>query len=147
MLRQIPVSDLEDSEYEKLLDRAYAKVSSLPAANLDFVIPKSESINEGNKTIVTNIMAIADKARRNPEDIMKYLSKEFGVPVSLDRQRLVINGRFSSSDIDAKIKKYFDIYVICKECHKPDSHLESAGRGMLYFVCEACGARYGVKSY
>ncbi|MEM3227720.1 MAG: translation initiation factor IF-2 subunit beta [Candidatus Micrarchaeaceae archaeon] len=138
---------MEDSEYERLLERAYAKVSSLSSANVDFVIPKVESMREGTKTIVTNITAIADKARRNPNDIMRYLSKEFGVPISMDRQRLIINGRFDSSDIDAKIKKYFDTYVICKECHKPDSHLESAGRGMLYFVCEACGARYAIKSY
>ena len=60
---------------------------------------------------------------------------------------MIINGRFSYKDLDAKIANYFNTYVICKECHKPDSHLENAGRGMLYFVCEACGARYAVKNY
>ncbi len=138
---------MEDNEYEKLLDRVYTKISVLPSANIDFVVPKAETITEGSKTILTNISVIADKARRDPSDISRYLSKELSVPVSLEKQRIIINGRFTDSEISAKIKKYFDTYVICKECHKPDSHLESAGRGMLYFVCEACGARYAVKSY
>ncbi|MGC8478536.1 MAG: translation initiation factor IF-2 subunit beta [Candidatus Micrarchaeia archaeon] len=138
---------MEDKEYEKLLDRVYSKISSLSSANVDFVIPKAETLMEGSKTILTNIAVIADKARRDSADIARYLSKELSVPVSLEKQRLIINGRFSDQDLSAKIKKYFETYVICKECHKPDSHLESAGRGMLYFVCEACGARYAVKSY
>jgi translation initiation factor 2 subunit 2 len=138
---------LEDNEYEKLLSRALSKVPTLGAQTSDFVIPKAESINEGTKTIVNNIMAIADKARRKAEEIARYLSKELGVPISIEGQRMIINGRFTGKDLDARILNYFNIYVICKECHKPDSHLESAGRGILYFVCEACGARYAVKNY
>ena len=138
---------MEDKEYERFLDRALSKVSALAAQNVDFVIPKVELINEGNKTIVSNIMTIADRARRKPEEISRYTSKELGVPVSVEGQRMIINGRFGSKDLDSKITNYFNTYVICKECHKPDSHLESAGRGMLYFVCEACGARYAVKNY
>ncbi len=138
---------MEDNEYERLLDRALSKASALAVQNADFVIPKVDSINEGTKTIVSNITVIADKARRKAEEIARYLSKELGVPVSIEGQRMIINGRFSYKDLDAKIANYFNTYVICKECHKPDSHLENAGRGMLYFVCEACGARYAVKNY
>jgi translation initiation factor 2 subunit 2 len=138
---------LEDNRSERLLDRALSKASALAVQNADFVIPKVDSINEGTKTIVSNITVIADKARRKAEEIARYLSKELGVPVSIEGQRMIINGRFSYKDLDAKIANYFNTYVICKECHKPDSHLENAGRGMLYFVCEACGARYAVKNY
>ncbi len=102
---------------------------------------------QGNKTIIRNMAQIADKARRQVQEIARYLSKEFGVPVSMEEQRLVMTGKFSPEELNKHIARYFEIYVICRECHKPDTHMESAGRGMFYIVCEACGARYGVKNY
>jgi translation initiation factor 2 subunit 2 len=138
---------LDDEEYLRLLDRAISQMPTLSQGRGDFVIPKVEAITQGSKTIVSNILAVAEKARRKPEEIAKYLSRELGVPTGIEGQRLMINGKFKNEELDNKVTRYFEIYVVCRECHKPDSHIESAGRGMLYFVCEACGARYGVKSY
>ncbi len=138
---------MKDEEYTKLLDRAYSLAPELSASKEDFVIPNVDSFMQGTKTIVRNINTIADKARRKPSEIAKYVSKELAVPVSVEEQRMVISGKFSNDELDKRIKRYFEIYVICRECHKPDTHLEAAGRGMMYLVCEACGARYGVKSY
>ncbi|MEM0149456.1 MAG: translation initiation factor IF-2 subunit beta [Candidatus Micrarchaeaceae archaeon] len=137
---------MSDEEYTRLLDRAFSQLPTLSASREDFVIPKVDMLIQGNKTVIRNLSVIADKARRKPDDIARYISKELSVPVSIDEQRLVISGRFQQDELDAKIHKYFETYVICKECHKPDTHLESAERG-LYLVCEACGARYWVKGY
>ncbi len=139
--------NMENEEYERLLDRALARLPRLSEAKEDFVIPNVESMIQGSKTIVRNILAIADKARRKPEDIARYISKELSTPVSVEEQRLVINGKFSSQELDKQVAKYFEQYVLCRECHKPDTHLESGGRGTLYLVCEACGSRYTVKNY
>ncbi|EQD64077.1 translation initiation factor aIF-2, beta subunit, partial [mine drainage metagenome] len=115
------------------------------AEKSDFVVPKVDALIQGNKTIIRNINAISDKARRGVPVIAHYLTKELGVPVNIESQRILINGKFQSEELDKRIKQYFDIYVICKECKKPDTHIESSERGMLQLVCEACGARYGVK--
>lgn len=131
----------------EMLDRAFELAPQISEAKEDFVIPKVESFVEGTKTIIKNIMPIADKARRTPVEIGKYISKELAVPISLEKERLVVNGKFTNDDLNKKILRYFEVYVICRECKKPDSHLESAGRGIVYFVCEACGARYGIKRY
>ena len=128
------------------MDRAFSKLPSLTAEKSDFVIPTADVLNEGTKTIIRNIAAIADTARRNGADIARYIGKEFSVPVGIEDQRLIISGRFPSDEINRRIKKYFEIYVICKECKKPDTHLENAEKGM-YLICEACGARYWVKNY
>ncbi len=138
---------MRDEEYSSLLDRAFSKMPELSAAKEDFVIPKADSITEGNKSIIRNIAAIAGRARRKEDEIAKYLSKELAVPVNVEEQRLIINGKFSADELSKKVWRYFELYVICRECGKPDTHLEAAGRGMFYIVCEACGARYGVKSY
>ncbi len=138
---------MSDEEYAKLLDRAFSKAHSTASESSDFVIPKVDAFVQGSKTQIRNIAAIADKARRDSKDIARYISKELGVPVNAEESRLVISGKFSNDDLDKRIKRYFETYVICKECHKPDTRLESASRGMFYLVCEACGSRYGVKNY
>ena len=138
---------LSDEEYMKLLDRAFNSKPIMAASTSDFVIPKVDSLVQGNKTIIKNITAIADKARRKTDEIARYISKELSVPISVDEQRLTVNSRFNAPDLDRIVKRYFDTYVICKECTKPDTRLESSGRGMFTLVCEACGAHYKVKSY
>jgi translation initiation factor 2 subunit 2 len=138
---------MSGDEYVQLLDRAFARMPKLSTEKTDFVIPPADSIVQGTKTILRNLTAIADRARRPAADIARYMSKEFAVPISVEDGRLMINGKFSAEDLNKKISKYFETYVICKECHKPDSHLESSSRGMFSFICEACGARYGIKNY
>ncbi len=138
---------MKNNEYFELLDRAFSKRPNLATDVSDFKIPKVDALIEGNKTIIRNMGVIADKARRKIEDIARFLSKELGIPVNVEEQRVIINAKFTTDDLDKRIEKYFKIYVICKECHKPDSHLEVIGGGMYNFVCEACGARYGVKYY
>ncbi|MCL4403127.1 MAG: translation initiation factor IF-2 subunit beta [Candidatus Marsarchaeota archaeon] len=137
----------ENDDYLKLLDRAFERMPHLSAESIDFKIPDVESIIQGTKTIIRNIGVIADRARRTPQEIGKFLSKELAVPTSFEDQRLIINGKFQNDELNKRMHTYFETYVICRECHKPDTHLESGGRGMLQLVCEACGARYGVKSY
>lgn len=137
---------MSEEQYEKLLEGAFSKLPQLSKERSDFVIPRADVMTQGSKTMIRNMAAIADRARRKQEDIARYISKELSVPVSLEEQRLIINGKFSQEDIDRRINKYFEMYVVCKECHKPDTHLENAEKGM-YLVCEACGARYWVKNY
>ncbi len=134
-----------DSTYEQLLDRAFAQLPSLAAEKSDFKVPEVDSIIQGSKTIIRNFSQIADAARREEVDISKYLSKELAAPVSLGEQKLTISTKVQNAVLNDKVKKYFDAYVICKECHKPDTHIEGSERGYETLVCEACGARYTVK--
>jgi len=137
---------LSEQSYTELLDRAFSKLPKLSSEKSDFVIPRVDSITEGNKTIIRNITAIADTARRKAGDIARYISKELSIPVNVEDTRLLINGKFAQEDLNKRMLKYFEVYVVCRECHKPDTHLENAEKGM-YLVCEACGARYWVKNY
>ncbi|MGC8675977.1 MAG: translation initiation factor IF-2 subunit beta [Candidatus Micrarchaeia archaeon] len=135
-----------EAKYERLLDRAFASLpNSTNAATADFAIPSVDSMVQGTKTIIRNFSQIASIARRKPELIERFFVKELGTPASIDGQTLVINAKFQPNVLNDKLKKYFETYVICKECHKPDTHIESTERGYEVIVCEACGARYTVK--
>ena len=134
-----------DSNYEQLLDRAFAQLPSLATEKSDFKVPEVDSIIQGSKTIIRNFSQIADTARRDASDIAKYLSKELAAPVSVGDQTLTISAKVQNAALNDKVRKYFETYVICKECHKPDTHIEGTERGYETLVCEACGARYTVK--
>lgn len=129
-----------------MLDEAYQKLKNLQlSSNVDFQIPTAEIIIEGNKTIIKNINAIAEKARREPKSIAKFISKSLAVPFVLDDKRLILSTKLNENVINAKIKEYFERFVRCKECHSFDTHFESTNSSKFKFiVCEACGARYTV---
>ncbi len=136
----------QDSRYLQLLDRAFASLPSAAAsASTDFVVPTVDSLIQGSKTLIRNFSQIAGIARRKPELIAHFLVKELGTPASFDGQALVLSARFQPNVLNDKIRKYFETYVICKECHKPDTHIEETEHGYEVIVCEACGARYTVK--
>ncbi len=134
-------------DYNELLERAFSKASSLSKESQDFSIPEADVVPQGSKTIVRNLAKIADAARRVEDEISKYITKELAVPVSIEEHRLVISARVDQKALNDKIAKFFNIYVICKECKKPDTHYASTDRGFIVIVCEACGARYTVKHY
>ena len=131
--------------YVELLDRAFSKLPSLSEEKSDFRIPEADSLIEGNKTLVKNFNQIKATARRDGNDIAKYLSKELAAPVSTDDQKLIISTRVQPAALNSKIRKYFEVFVICKECHKPDTRIESTEHGYETLICEACGARYTIK--
>ncbi len=134
-------------DYDQLLDKAFAELPTLSVEKADFQIPEADSLIQGSKTIIKNIDQIADKARREKEEIAKYLTKELAAPISLQEHSMEISTRVQSQELNTKIRRFFEMYVICKECHKPDTHIVGRERGYVTISCEACGARYTIKSY
>lgn len=133
--------------YEELLEKAFTELPTLSKEKSDFQIPEADSLVQGSKTIIKNMDQIADKARRSKDEIAKYLTKELAAPISINNQVLEINAKISASALNEKIKRYFEVYVVCKECGKPDTHIAGRARGYVTIACEACGAKYTVKSY
>jgi translation initiation factor 2 subunit 2 len=132
-------------KYEDLLENAYKSVPEKLSSGERFEIPKLESFAEGNKTIVRNFGSAVDSIRRKREEVMKYLSKELAVPVNVDGDRLILQRKFFGDLINKKFEDYVVSYVICKQCKKPDTHIEEMGHGLRNIVCEACGARNPAK--
>jgi len=135
-----------EDDYEHLLENIYKK---LPEKSKDtgerFEMPRFEFFTEGNKTIVKNFKAVADKIRRDPALLSKYLSKELAVPAEIQGERLILQRKLMAEMINRKLEDYINKYVVCKECNKPDTHFEEAGHRVRVLVCEACGARKAVR--
>jgi translation initiation factor 2 subunit 2 len=135
---------MASDDYEKLLDNIYAKLPEKTASSERFEMPRFEYFTEGNKTIIKNFKAVADKIRRDPAVLSKYLSKELAVPLEIQSERLVLQRKVGDM-INSKLTDFVNRYVICKECNRPDTHIEDVGHGIRQLVCESCGARKAVR--
>jgi translation initiation factor 2 subunit 2 len=132
-------------DYETLLDSAKAQLPQDEETANRFEIPKVKGHIEGNKTIVSNFIAIAQVLGRKPEHFLKYILKELATPGEIYKQAAIFKAKVPASKINDKIKEYSELFVICKECQKPDTKISKEGN--VYFVkCQACGARYSVYS-
>jgi len=132
-------------DYEKLLERGYAQIPSKTASDSRFEMPVMDAILEGNKTIIKNFDFVADRLRRKPRLLMKFLMKELAVPASIAGPRLTLQGKFSQKALNDRLKLFVDMFVLCKECGKPDTNIIEGEHGKKMLVCEACGARAPVK--
>lgn len=136
----------EQADYEKLLDKAYAKVPAKSGTGERFEMPAFETLMQGNKTIVKNFKIVVEKIRREPEFLIKYLSKELAVPITMEGDKLTLHGKFYDRVLNEKLTNFVNAFVICKECKRPDTKIVGSDRGVKFLVCEACGARAPVKA-
>ncbi len=132
--------------YEQLLENVYKHLPEKALRSGErFEPPVFDFFVEGNKTIIRNFSAVTDKLRREPEFLMKYLTKELAVPAVIANERLVIHRKIIGAIINKKLEEFILKYVICKECKRPDTHFSDAGHGLKQLVCEACGAKNAIR--
>jgi translation initiation factor 2 subunit 2 len=131
--------------YEKLLKEAYKKVKPIQQSKERFEIPKATGKIEGNKTIINNFTQIASILRRNIDHLQKFLLKELAAPGYQDGERLIINTKISGQKINEKIEQYAKEFVLCNQCHKPDTEIVTED-GISKMHCLACGAKHPVRS-
>ncbi len=125
--------------YEEMLSDVLEKVDTTIVCER-FEIKKVEGHHEGLKTIITNFVTVSNCLRRDPSHISRYLSKELAAQVEVKGDRLIINRKVSSKQVNEKIEKYTSYYVICGTCKKPDTEIIKDG-GKIYLRCLACGAK------
>jgi translation initiation factor 2 subunit 2 len=127
-----------DSEYLKLLDRAWETVPSYIKTPARFEMPQAESFVEGNTTIIKNFTELAHTLRREPEHIMKFLFRELAAPGVMDGGRLIIQRVLKQAVVNKRIEDYAKEFVLCHECGKPDTGISEL-EGVKIIKCEACG--------
>jgi len=131
--------------YEEMLKEAKEKLPENTIEKSRLEIPKPQTNIQGNQTFVINFEEIAKVLRRDMKHFSKFLFRELAKPGHIDNGRLILQGKVPTSLIEKKIETYLKEFVYCKECNKPDTHLEKQDR-VAFLVCEACGAKQAVKN-
>jgi translation initiation factor 2 subunit 2 len=132
-------------DYKKLLEKARKQLPETVTKKERFEIPKVRGHIQGNRTIISNFVNIADVLGREPNHMLKYILKELATPGEIKQKAIIIGSKVSASRINQKIQQYAQEFVICKECHKPDTKLIKEGN-FMFIRCTACGAKHPVRS-
>jgi len=131
-------------DYRKMLDEAYSELPPSVFERKRFEVPRPSVTISGSRTIFHNFGEICDVINRNPNHILKFLSKEMATAAALEGDRVIFQGRFEAETLNRLIKRYVDQYVTCPICRRPDTKILKEKR--LYFLeCMACGARSPVR--
>lgn len=131
--------------YEDLLNKAYESLPKTEESTERLEIPSPDIIFQGRQTIIKNFSQICEAIRRNPNHLLKYLTKELAAPAGFDGSRATLQSKLSKRMVENKIDSYIREYVICKECGRPDTKIQREDR-IDFLKCEACGAKSSVKS-
>jgi translation initiation factor 2 subunit 2 len=131
--------------YEELLERGKKALPETTQSTERFVVPKIRGHIQGNKTVLSNFLQIAQCFGRKPEQVLKYILKELAAPGEIKKQFVVLGAKVPAARINEKIQQYADTFVICRECGKPDTKMTKE-ENVCFIKCQACGARYSVYS-
>jgi len=128
--------------YEQLLDNAYENVKPTEQCER-FEILNVTGHHEGTKTVISNFVKVSLCIRRNPEHLAKFLSKELASSAYICGDRLILSRKMTSADVNRRIQKYVNLFVLCPKCKKPDTELGVEGtKNVLH--CLACGNKQEV---
>ncbi len=138
------------SNYHELLARAHSQLPHDVSGHTRFEIPRVKSGTIGMRTYIVNYKEIADALRRDPlhrdpQHLLKYLSREMATAGSLDAARAIFQGKFKSDTLESLIQHYAQDFVVCPVCKRPDTKIVKEKR-FYFMVCEACGAKSSVKT-
>jgi translation initiation factor 2 subunit 2 len=133
-------------DYKKLLQEVRKDLPKHISQKERFEIPKVIGHLQGNKTVISNFLQIANLLRREPEHMLKFILRELATPGEIKKSGSIIMGtKVPASRINEKIRQYANTFVFCYECGKPDTKIEKEGISN-FIKCLACGARHPIKS-
>lgn len=130
----------EQMSYDSLISRARAKMPEKKTAHERFVVPPADVLLEGKTSVLRNFGDITDILRREPDHVLAYILSELGTAGRVDQRRVIFKGKVAAKQVDEKIQRYVETYVICSECKRPDTRLVKEDR-VMSLVCESCAAR------
>jgi translation initiation factor 2 subunit 2 len=132
-------------EYTKLLDAAMAEIPKRSSSGERFEVPRIQGIRMGSRTIVQNFKEIADRMNRDPNHLLKFLSKELATAATTDGTRAIFQGVFKVESMNRLLNIYTQRFVICPVCKRPDTKMDRQER-YTFLTCEACGARSSIST-
>lgn len=130
--------------YEWLLQRLYGKIPPR-SGSPGFEIPEPEMLRIGDKIIVRNFREIAERLKRDPFLLARYMMREMatGGRYDEDTGQLTLDSTISRKTFMDTLSNFEKMYVRCPTCMSVDTRLEKRDKTWI-LVCEACGAEQPV---
>jgi translation initiation factor 2 subunit 2 len=130
--------------YDELLKRARAEVPEVTLKKERLEMPRLFVSMVGMRTTISNFKEVADTLDRDPQHILKFLTREMATAATYHDGRAIFQGKFPRDTFERLLQRYMDAFVICPVCKRPDTKILKEKR-LSFIVCNACGAKSSVK--
>jgi translation initiation factor 2 subunit 2 len=131
-------------DYEELLKKARSQIPEIASKRERLELPRLHHSVVGMRTIIYNFKEIADLLNRDPQHILKFLTRETATAATIQESRAIFKGKFSQETLQRLLQRYMETFVVCPVCKRPDTKIVKEKR-LSFLVCEACGARSSVQ--
>jgi translation initiation factor 2 subunit 2 len=131
-------------DYSELLKRAQAQVPDGTLKKERLEMPRLLVSMVGMRTTIANFKEVAELLDRDPQHILKFLTREMATAATYHDGRAIFQGKFPRDTFERLLQRYMDAFVICPVCKRPDTKIIKEKR-LSFIVCNACGAKSSVK--
>jgi translation initiation factor 2 subunit 2 len=130
--------------YDELLKRACSEMPQVSVKRERLELPRLFITNVGMRTIISNFKEVADVLNRDPQHILKFLTREMATAATFHDSRAIFQGRFKRDSFERLLQRYIENFVTCPVCNRPDTKVVKEKR-LSFLVCNACGAKSSIK--
>jgi len=130
--------------YDELLKRARAEIPEVTLKKERLEMPRLFVTMVGMRTTISNFKEVADTLDRDPQHILKFLTREMATAATYHDGRAIFQGKFPRDTFERLLNRYMESFVICPVCKRPDTRILKENR-LSFIICNACGARSSVK--
>ena len=130
--------------YDELLKRACSQMPEVSLKRERLELPRLLISTIGMRTIIFNFKEVADVLDRDPQHILKFLTREMATAATFHESRAIFQGKFKRDSFERLLQRYTESFVVCPVCKRPDTKIVKEKR-LAFLVCNACGARSSIK--
>jgi translation initiation factor 2 subunit 2 len=130
--------------YDELLKRARSEIPEVTLKKERLEMPRLFVSMVGMRTTISNFKEVAETLDRDPQHILKFLTREMATAATYHDGRAIFQGKFPRDTFERLLNRYMEAFVICPVCKRPDTKIVKEKR-LSFIVCNACGARSSVK--
>ena len=130
--------------YEDLLKRARAEVPEVTLKKERLEMPNLYVSMVGMRTTISNFKEVAETLDRDPQHILKFLTREMATAATYHDGRAIFQGKFPRDTFERLLMRYMEAFVTCPVCKRPDTKIVKEKR-LSFILCNACGAKSSVK--
>jgi translation initiation factor 2 subunit 2 len=131
-------------DYDELLKLACSQMPEVSLKRERLELPRLYITTVGMRTIISNFNEVADVLNRDPQHILKFLTREMATAATFNDNRAVFQGKFKRDSFERLLQRYMEAFVICPVCKRPDTKIVKEKR-LSFLVCNACGAKSSIK--
>ena len=133
------------TDFKELLKRAHSQLPPEVFERKRFEVPRPRSYNVGMRTIIANYKEIYATLNRDPQHLLRFLSREMATAGALDKAgRAIFQGKFRNDTLERLISHYAGEFVVCPVCKRPDTKIVKERR-FSFLACDACGAKSSIR--